>query len=109
MSHFPTPNTDKPFFTEQSLSISPSFYKKSKNRVQAITNLCFFSDEFVSGCALDLCFDAIVVIHSNVSTPKGQGFVFSKLGFAIQKGCDATCCRFTCHLGVNCLEAGNFE
>ncbi|KAK1434236.1 hypothetical protein QVD17_11155 [Tagetes erecta] len=26
------------------------------------------------------------VIHSNVSTPKGQGFVFSRLGFAIQKG-----------------------
>ncbi|KAK1417515.1 hypothetical protein QVD17_26644 [Tagetes erecta] len=29
------------------------------------------------------------VIHSNVSTPKGQDFVFSRLGFAIQKGCAA--------------------
>ncbi|KAK1410162.1 hypothetical protein QVD17_36697 [Tagetes erecta] len=26
------------------------------------------------------------VIHSNASTPKGQGYVFSRLGFAIQKG-----------------------
>ncbi|KAK1437289.1 hypothetical protein QVD17_03079 [Tagetes erecta] len=26
------------------------------------------------------------VIHSNVSTPKGQGFVFSRLGFSIQRG-----------------------
>ena len=25
-------------------------------------------------------------IHSNVSTPRGQNFVFSRLGFAIQKG-----------------------
>ena len=26
------------------------------------------------------------VVHSNVSTPKGQGYVFSRLGFAIRKG-----------------------
>ncbi|MFS7940916.1 hypothetical protein Hanom_Chr05g00469961 [Helianthus anomalus] len=26
------------------------------------------------------------VIHSNCSTPRGQGFVFGRLGFAIQKG-----------------------
>ncbi|MFS7974777.1 hypothetical protein Hanom_Chr10g00872651 [Helianthus anomalus] len=26
------------------------------------------------------------VIHSNCSTPGGQGFVFGRLGFAIQKG-----------------------
>ena len=26
------------------------------------------------------------VIHSNVSSPRGHGFVFSRLGFAIQKG-----------------------
>ncbi|MFS7955548.1 hypothetical protein Hanom_Chr07g00643951 [Helianthus anomalus] len=26
------------------------------------------------------------VIHSNCSTPRGQGFVFGRLGFTIQKG-----------------------
>ncbi|MFS7928374.1 hypothetical protein Hanom_Chr04g00320011 [Helianthus anomalus] len=26
------------------------------------------------------------VVHSNFSTPQGRGFVFSKLGFSIQKG-----------------------
>ncbi|MFS7888600.1 hypothetical protein Hanom_Chr00s000001g01597121 [Helianthus anomalus] len=26
------------------------------------------------------------VVHSNFSTPQGRGFVFSRLGFSIQKG-----------------------
>ncbi|KAL8248714.1 hypothetical protein R6Q59_005582 [Mikania micrantha] len=29
------------------------------------------------------------VIHNNVSTPRGQEFVFGRLGFAIQKGLSA--------------------
>ncbi|KAJ0519883.1 putative dienelactone hydrolase, alpha/Beta hydrolase [Helianthus annuus] len=41
-------------------------------------------------------------VNSTFSTLKSR-FIFSRIGFAIQKGgCGTTCCPFTCHLFVIC-------